>query len=214
MASLTTNPQTSGGGGNVSCDGRATSGFGVDMTAAHGITTGDGASTTGTIDFIRALQNGSGTYLGRLVFTFDTSSLTSGATISSATLRLYGNSTNFINQSSTSAAVVAYTGVSNNYQASDFGSFQYTALASPIALASLNQSGYNDFALNGTGLALVNKTGVTRLGVITEVDRAITTITAQDNIFNFVMADNGSNKPELVVTYTLLGSTGNFFQVF
>lgn len=208
MATLTANPQINGGGANVTCDGLITSGFGATMTIAHNTGTGDGVNTNGVKSAIRALQNVSGTYLGRCGVSFDTSSLTSGATISSAVLSLFGDSLNFINQSSTSVAIVGTTPANkNDLVVADFGQFQFTAFASPIAFASLSQSAYNDFTLNASGISAINKTGVTSFGVITEVDRAITTITAQDNIFNFIMADTGSNQPKLVVTYTLGGRT-------
>jgi hypothetical protein len=143
--------------------------------------------------------------------TFDTSSLTSGATISSAVLSLYGTSSYYSNPSSSSAVIVAFAPASNNnLVAADFGTFSYTAFAT-IAQASLSQSAYNDFTLDSNGIANISKTGISRFGCIYEVDRAITTITGVDNIFNFKPADTAgtSNDPKLVITYTTGGGNTN-----
>jgi hypothetical protein len=204
MTTYTGNPQTGGGGANITCDGHVTSGYGASMTIAHNTATGDGNSVVETTANIRALNNASGTYLGRLYFTFDTSTIPAGAAISSAKLSLFGSATAFINQSSTSAVVCGSNQATANTLAnSDFGQALFTAFCTPIALASLNQAAYNDFVFNATGIAAINKGGVTKLVVMTEVDRAITTITTQDNIMSFIMSDNGSNKPVLTVVYTV-----------
>lgn len=203
MSTLTAYPDA--GTGSTTVDGFITSGYGATMTVAHNTSTGDGANPSHATDmYIRALQNGSGTYLGRIGLTFDTSGLTSGATISSAVLSLYGTSSYYANPSSSSAVIVAFAPASNNtLVAGDFGTFSYTSFAS-IAQGSLSQSAYNDFTLNASGISNISKTGISRFGCIYEVDRAITTITGVDNIFNFKPADTSgtTNDPKLVVTYS------------
>lgn len=208
MATLTAYPDASTGATTV--DGFITSGYGATMTIAHNTATGDGANPAHATDmYIRALQNGSGTYLARIGMTFDTSALTSGATISSAVLSLFGTSLYYSNPSSSSAVIVAFApSANNNLVTSDFGTYSYTSFAS-IALSSLSQSAYNDFTLDANGIANISKTGISRFGCIFEVDRAITTITGVDNLFNFKPADTSgtSNDPKLVITYTLGGDT-------
>lgn len=206
MSTLTVYPDASTGATTV--DGFITSGYGATMLAAHNTGTGDGANPASADMYIRALKNGSGFYLGRIGMTFDTSALTSSATISSAVLSLYGTSTYFINDSGTSAVIVAFAPSSNNnLVTSDFGTFSYTSFAS-IALASLSQSAYNDFTLDANGIANISKTGISRFGCITEVDRAVTTIGTGDTVFNFLPADTSgtSQDPKLVITYTLGGT--------
>lgn len=196
-------PQIGGGGGNVTFDGGTTSGYGATMTVAHNTVTGDGAGASDVTYGIRALNNVSGNYLARLGFSFDTSSLGSGAVITSATLNLFGSATNFVNDSTTSAVIVGFAPANaNNIVAGDFGSFSFTAFSNNINLATLSQTGYNIFTLNASGLAAINKTGVTVLGCISEIDRAITTIVLKDNIFTFIMSDTGYNQPKLTITYT------------
>ena len=203
MATLTAYPDA--GTGATTVDGFITSGYGATMTVAHNTATGDGANPSHATDmYIRALQNGSGTYLGRIVMTFDTSALTSGATISGAVLSLYGTSSYYANPSSSSAVIVASSPASSNtLVAGDFGNVSFTAFAT-IAQSSLSQSAYNDFTLDSNGIANVSKTGISKFACIYEVDRAITTITGVDNIFNFKPADTSgtTNDPKLVVTYS------------
>lgn len=184
-------------------DRHITSGYGATMQIAHDTVTGDGVGiVTDTTDYIRALKNASGFYLGRLGFAFDTSALPDTATISNASLLLCGNSTGYVNQSATSAVVVGFAPADpTSIAVGDFDAFSYTAF-STIALSSLSQSLYNTFVLNASGIAAVSKTSYTNLGVITEADRAVTTIGTEDNIMSFNMADNSASKPTLFITYT------------
>ena len=93
MSTLTVYPDA--GSGATTVDGFITSGYNATMSGCHGTTTGDGASTvspyTPKVMLMRALHNGSGYYLGRIFLTFDTSAITSGATISNAVLSLFGS---------------------------------------------------------------------------------------------------------------------------
>ncbi len=140
--------------------------------------------------------------------TFDTSALTTNATIVSAVLIVSGLSSNFVNNNSTSLEVVAFNPANKGtFVANDWTTVVYTALATGIPFASLNQSGYNDFTLNATGLANINKTGVSSFALITGLDLTNTgpTSSGNDNIFDCESSDS-TNKPKLVVTYSLPGS--------
>ena len=211
MSTLTVYPDPSTGA--TTCDGFTTSGYGATMLIAHNTATGDGANPAhATNMYIRALKNASGFYLSRVGMGFDTSALTAGVTISSAVLSLFGTSFAYANGSSTSATIVGYAPTTDNTMVtSDFGKFSYVSWAS-IALASLSQSAYNDFTLDANGIANINKTGITRIGCITEVDRAVTTIGTADNLFNFKPADTAgtSNDPKLVITYTSSSQVKDF----
>jgi RHS repeat-associated protein len=104
--------------------------------------------------------------LDRGVFTFDTSSIPDTDVILSATLSIYGST-----KSDEGVAIAPDINVydatpSTNYgfTAADFGLIGATALSTAISYAGWSTTGYNDFALNASGLASISKSGITRLG--------------------------------------------------
>lgn len=136
---------------------------------------------------------------------FDTSSLTSGATISSAVFSLYGSSKN--NANSDSARMVTSTPASNTaLVVEDWDQTGTVALANDITFASASTTGYNDFTM--TDLTAVSKTGVSKFGMRTTNDIAASAPTGS-NFLTTTAADTGgtSQDPKLVVTYTLGGAT-------
>lgn len=215
MATLTANPNTSSG--NVTMDGMMANGYATSWASVRSTVQGDGIGNTwnptGASWYVRALHNASGYYCTRVGMTFDTSSIGSGATISSAVISVYGQSTNFVNNSSTSLEVVAFNPANKaTFAASDWTTVTYTALATGIAFSSLNKAGYNDFTLNASGIANINKTGISSFLFMTGLDLNNTDpgTATKDNVFQFNMADFGSNKPKLVVTYST-GATATFY---
>lgn len=195
------------------------SGYKSTMQLAHDTTTGDGSGTSspfGNNQFIiRALRNASGYYLQRCFWLFDTSAISSGDTISSATLSLYGGTFAYANSNSTTYEIVASSPASNTTIAnSDFDNVSYTSFAS-IAFASLSQSAYNDFSLDSNGIANVTKEGISKFGSITGLDLNVTSMTSgQDNIMAVYEASyTGTTRdPKLVVEHTGGSSnTTNFF---
>lgn len=85
--------------------------------------------------------------------------------------------------------------------------------STPLALSSVSTGAYNDISLNSSGIAAISKTGVTKLALVFEHDRANTEPAWVSNFsewyLNFTFADNGSNKPELVITYTTPTNNAN-----
>lgn len=148
-------------------------------------------------------------YLNRSIFLFDTSSLTSVATISSSVISLYG--TGKTDNLSTSPNIDIYTSTpstDNNLQNSDFSQIGTTSqTGSPITYASWNTSAYNDFTFNATGIGNISKTGISKFGARNaNYDVSGTTpnwISQTSSGIKGYYSDNGSNKPKLVVTYTL-----------
>jgi hypothetical protein len=107
--------------------------------------------------------------LDRSILTFDTSPLGAAATIVSAVLSLnfifppptggdvgYGTNTTVEIVSSAPAS-------DNNVVESDYGTLGSVSFAS-MSLDAIQPSVYNDFVLNSSGRAQINKTGITRLG--------------------------------------------------
>ena len=174
-------------------------------------------SSVGRLDTIDAAvyikfdgsSNGYWNALKRFICCFDTSSLTSGATISAAVLSLYG----FGKADPTTAItpnvdIYAATPANTNALAdSDYGQIGATSqTGSPIPYASFATSAYNAFTFNATGIGNVSKTGISKFGTRNanyDVANSAPTWSAGSGHYMTVNASGeASNKPKLVVTYT------------
>jgi hypothetical protein len=139
---------------------------------------------------------------------FDTSSLGAGATIISAVLSLYGN-TKFDTGLGPSPLHVAGGALADPTQinASDHQNRGSTSFGS-VDYASFNTSGYNDISLNASGLAHINKTGVTsfslQLGWDIDGSFSGTWVVARQLFYR--VEDEGAGGqttgPKLEITYT------------
>lgn len=186
-----------------------TSGYKSTMQLAHDTVTGDGSQTSSPFannQFItRALRNASGHYLGRNMFLFDTSAISTDDTISSATLSLYGGTFAYGNPSSTTYEIIASSPASNtSVTTSDFGNYSFTSFASKT-FEGMSRSSYNDFTLDSNGVANVTKGGISKFGTCTGLDLNITTMTSgHDNIMAVYEASyTGTTRdPKLVVEHT------------
>jgi hypothetical protein len=159
--------------------------------------------------------------LGRSIFCFDTSALTSGATITAAVLSLYGkfgvndpqsNTPNIDIYTSTPAATNALA----NGDFAQIGSTSQTG--SPITSVGWVSNAYNDFTFNSTGRGNVSKTGISQFGARNanyDVANVVPTWLAGYPLTNFQcnFSGNGSNMPKLVVTYSVLVTSGNMFSL-
>jgi hypothetical protein len=213
MPTLTVNPQTGGGGSNVTCDGLLlidTYPTGDTFANKINASTGTAAPVTGTNDIFCRLATNTNTNqftsVDRSIFTFDTSSIGSSATISSATFSLWGTGANSAIADSI-GVVSASPGANNTLATSDYARSHHgtTDFATRIPFASWATAGYNNFALNASGLAAINKTGVTGLCAITGSDIDGTAVGWASNVNADVAgnyADNGTNIPKLVITYS------------
>lgn len=141
---------------------------------------------------------------------FDTSAIGSGATISSATLSVKPSAVGDHHGGSQALGVVLVNPASTSALADtdyNIAKWTMTRQASDIDLGSLSAGTYADFALNGTGLGNISKTGITKFGWACsgDIDNSspgndplfVTNVT-----FNFSEQTGTSSDPKLVVTYT------------
>ena len=149
----------------------------------------------------------------RSIYLFDTSALTSGATISSAVISFYVVWKNDNFSAAPNMNVYSSNPAStNSLIAADFSTLADTALSTAIAYASLASS-YNDFTLNSTGRSNISKTSISKFGARNaSYDVANSAPTWQGNGFASVtsyFSNNATNKPKLVVTYTVVAGPAN-----
>lgn len=142
----------------------------------------------------------------RAAYLFNASSFN----ISNAVLRVYitGKGETLAGQS---VVVVGITPASNtDLVAADYSRFGTTALSSTVAIASISINAYLEITLNAAGIALINN-GPVGLGLRIESDRsnsepAWSSAQAAYLVGNY--AENGTNIPQLVITYSTVSSSG------
>jgi len=209
MATLTVYPDA--GTGGTSVDGRIYRGP-VDETFAT-IRAGAGSTAdTGVVNDNAAFLYANTTsnhyqFLTRSFYLFDTSALTTAATISSAVLSIYGSGkSNGLGDPGLD--IVASTPASNNnLVASDFSNIGTTVFAT-MAYTSYSTSAYNDFTLDSNGIANISKTSVSKFGsrVTWDTANSFTGAWASNGISTFqsyYAEETGTSKdPKLVITYT------------
>jgi hypothetical protein len=217
MSTLTVYPQAGQGGSNVTTDdwvNRSVGAGSEEDWATIRDSAGTGASAniddSTYADLYVASDTPTNKYrrLKRAIFTFDTSSLTSGATISAAVLSLRGTGvTNTLG--SPDLDIVSATPASNNtVAAADYSQLGTTDLGH-IAIGDYSTSAYNNITLNASGIAAISKTGVTpfgtRLSWDTDNSFGGTWATNKSAQFNGRFADytGTTSDPKLVVTYTV-----------
>lgn len=144
----------------------------------------------------------------RTIFLFDTSSLTTKATITAATLSLEG-STKQNGLGSPELHIAGATTVSNTtFNAADFAAVSRTSFAS-VSYASYNTSGYNNFALNGSGVANVSKTGISKFSAQSDwdINNSFTGAWVSFEISSlsgrFADTSGTTSDPKLVVEYSV-----------
>jgi hypothetical protein len=211
MPAATFNPAA---GTNSPFDGRVYRGPVTENFATIIAGAGSTASATDAGESFVYLSNdgtaGGFGYLVRSAFDFDLSTIPTGATIVSATLSLYGSAHNNGLGGTPTIDIVSNSITStSNIATSDYGNFGSTPFGQ-LAISSWNDAGYNDISLNASGLtAIKNALGsVLKLGARISWDTAgsFTGTLANDTArVNGYYADQGSNKPKLVITYSLGG---------
>lgn len=150
----------------------------------------------------------SGSYhpLRRAMLPFDTSALTSAASISAATLSLYGKTVT--NPDNTGVYIVQSTEADPTAIAlADYDNVGDVATAN-IQYSSYSTSGYNDFAFDATGLTWISKTSYTKLAARDGLDFNNTGPANGSDDCNFYFStETGTSKdPKLVITYTLVAT--------
>ena len=153
-------------------------------------------------------------WMWRMIATFDTSPLTSAATVTAATLGLVSPSKVDTAALSPGLVVTSATPAANNaLQASDYAQLGNTAKSDEIAYAAWDAGGenYNTFTLND--MTLISTTSITKLGVreseydLPDIDPAMPIFNSWS--FELVMADTAgtTTDPKLTVTYSTTRAT-------
>ena len=151
----------------------------------------------------------------RAFFLFDTSALTSGASISAAVMSLYGfDGSNAL--ATPTVGVYTSAPASNTALASgDFDSVGTTLQSNTTFDYSTFMWGqYNDFPLNATGIGNISKTGITKFGTrevtYDAANSPPTWSSGNDMYVSAYFADRAATTedPKLVVTYTVAGGGG------
>jgi hypothetical protein len=152
----------------------------------------------------------------RAAFLFDTSALTSAATVTSATLAIYGTTTtgtNGLPYANPTAGIVSSSPASNTALAlGDYDQFGTTDFAT--RLTTWSTSAYNTFTLNAFGLAAISLTGITKTGlrVGPDIDNSPPTWQADYDMTRaarFAEESGTTRDPKLTVTYALPASPGS-----
>lgn len=185
---------------------------------AHSTTTAGSVNATSTpSQLAKTEKNEFGYRVFRGVTMFDTSDLTSGATISDAKPALYVTLVNdtdndgddWINvvQASCASTTTLATG---DFDAIGDAVNNPTEGATRIDLGDIGTDAYKEWTLTATGIGWISKTGITQIGWREGHDCINSAIA--DNTADGITANIGqssSNKPKLVVTYTLVSASVN-----
>lgn len=177
------------------------------FSTAHDATTGTADSGASTFLYARLL--GGNYQIERVFQSFDTSSITSAATVSAATSSIYlASKGGAVNNSYN----VYNSGHSDTIVDGDFdlgGTTAYSNTA--IDQTTFSTVAYNDFVFNSNGINGVSKTGLTKI-CYREVahDVGNTAPVTDNNTFlnPYQSAQAGTtNDPKLVVTYAIVGGS-------
>lgn len=213
MATLTVYPVP-----NTTVSGTVENGGTNNWATVRGATDGTGVQKDPNSAVVEARIGAGNYYISRGFFLFDTSALTSGATISSAVLSLCSTADGaYANQDTTSLQIVSSTpAANNNLVVGDYDQVGTTSFGS-INLASWTTTNgtYNNITLNASGIAAISKTGVTKLGCVIGRDFSNQAPTGINQLYFYFSGQSGTSKdPKLVITYSvdtpMTASQGSF----
>ena len=152
-------------------------------------------------------------HIFRAILLFDTSSIPDDAIITSATLSIYGSvKTDTGSYAPTINVYASLPASSTALIGSDYSTLGTTALATAIAYASWSTTGYNDFTLNAAGIAAINLSGITKLGLREATydapNNAPTWVSGTGAKMEGWSAEKGTTfRPKLTVTYNPVVTT-------
>lgn len=147
--------------------------------------------------------------LVRSIYIFDTSSIPANAVISSAVLkiklwnkRIELGDTDIVVDGVTPSSYLSLANSDYN-----IGNYDGVVLANRIAISSLSVGAYNNFTLNASGIAKIDKAGYTALALRLGWDfdnsfGGVWSAWDHTDIFTYTHLSAG-NEPELEITYTL-----------
>lgn len=150
-------------------------------------------------------------YIDRTFWPSDTSSLGGGATVTAASLFIYGGDGAGTNADSTSAEVVQASQASTSTLVNDDYDNITFASGGSKTFASWNGSGYNEITLDATGRGFISTTGYTKTAVITGRDLSNTAPTGNNWVScRFSEASGSSQDPYYSITYVYSSGVGGF----
>ena len=182
--------------------------YDANGTSWNDLVTGQGTSaqpdTTQSYFMVIETDTTSWKNCWRSMFLFDTSSIPDGNIIESATLSLNGTS-KFDSLSATpSVNVYSASPASNNtLTAADYSQVGSTEFATAISYNDWLTNGYNDFILNASGIASIDKGGISKFSIRSNYDANNSPPTWSSNSGSGIVgdyADYGSY-PKLVVVH-------------
>jgi len=174
----------------------------------------DDASTALFMEIDAAATTNQWRGLVRIIFLFDTSALGASASISAATLSLYGLDKQDFLSIAPDLNIYTSTPASNTVLANaDYAQVGSTAQCdSPVSYAGWTNSAYNDFSLNATGRGNISKTDISKFGARNanyDVAAVAPTWSSGSLFCYFQVASSDTagttQDPKLVVTYTTGG---------
>jgi hypothetical protein len=187
-------------------------GIGSDWSTARGAASATTGPQNPHVYGVQTERQTNQRSITRTFFTFLTGNILKNAvSIQSATLSLYGYAA-YSNPLSMSVCLVGSTQTDPASLAlGDYSKFATTEFASRIAFSSWNQSGYNDFSLNASGISALNLTagGYSKfcIRISADVDNSEPGSNGDNYVGCYYQEDADSNKyPKLTVTYTIASS--------
>ena len=198
---------------STSCDGATrVDGGGADWDTAR-------ALSSGTADSPSDATAGMGFSHGdtnqwkfrRMFYLFDTSAIGAGATVTAATLSLVYVGKSDDNTDAYAVCGPATPASNTDIDVADFDQLGATKFSDEITIANINadSSTFNVFTLNAAGIAVVDVSGITKLGMRAVRDLEDDEPTWGDpasSVSNTAMAEetlSGDKRPKLTVTYTV-----------
>jgi hypothetical protein len=197
---------------STSCDGATrVDGSGAAWSTARALSNGTADSPSDATAGM-GYSNGSTNQwkFRRMFYLFDTSAIGAGATVTAATLSLV-----YVNKSDDNTDAFAVCGsatpASNtDIDVADFDQLGTTKFSDEITIDNINadSSTYNVFTLNAAGIAVVDVSGITKLGMRAKHDLENNEPSWGDpasSVCNTAMAEetlSGDKRPKLTVTYT------------
>ena len=173
------------------------------------------------IDILCNYSHTSWAYLIRSYFLFDTSALSALGNINiiAVVLSIRGKSKQDLPGIAPNINIYAAVPASNTaLVAADFAIAQFGSTPfcdTPITYANWNVSDYNAFAFNASGIAAINKTGISKFGArnanydVSGSDPALVT-NEYSQLVGYFSEQGEGYKPKLVVTYELAALTGPY----
>lgn len=174
---------------------------------------GNGSNDTATGMDILKIKAGTVTdrweLIRRSIYLFNTASLPNGAIIIDAVLSIRGVDKSDGLSANPTLNVYSSNPASNTAVVNgDFNSLDTVAFASNISYASYITDDYNNFTLNASGIAAIDKEGVSKFGLRESTYDVLNTppdwVNGADFAFGGWYAEQGAGyKPKFVVTYTV-----------